>query len=71
MHGHHVEAIIEVLAEASLFNLLGQIAIRRRDQPHIDAHRLDAADALEFVFLQYPQKFHLHFGGNLADFVEK
>ena len=68
---HDVEPVEEVLAERALRDELLQIAVRRRDEAHVDADRLDAADALELALLQRAEELHLHLDGDLADLVEE
>ena len=68
---HDVEAVEEVLAERPAGDELLQIAVGRRDEAHVDADRLDAADALELALLQHAQELHLHLDRDLADLVEE
>lgn len=49
---HHVEPVVQVLAEALLGDLVEQVAVGRRDHADIHAKRLRTAHALELVFLQ-------------------
>src|SRR5262249_14103705 len=64
---HHVEAVEEVFAEGALRDELLQIAVRRGDEADVDAHRLDAADALELALLQRAQEPPPHLDGGLAE----
>jgi hypothetical protein len=68
---HDVEAIIKVLAEAALADVLGEVAVGGGDEAHVDLDRLAAADALEGPLLQHAQQLHLHGGRDLADLVEE
>ena len=45
--------------------------MRGRDDAHVDAHGLGAADRHERALLQHAQQLHLQRGGHVADFVEK
>ena len=45
--------------------------MRRRDDAHVAANGLVAADALEAAFLQHPQQLDLHLQRHVADFVEE
>ncbi|OPZ04584.1 MAG: hypothetical protein BWZ08_02665 [candidate division BRC1 bacterium ADurb.BinA292] len=45
--------------------------IRRGDDPHIGAHLLAAADAVEHAFLEEAEQFGLEVDGEVADFVEE
>ncbi len=70
-HRHHVEPVVEVLAEAPGLHLGGQVAVGGRHQAHVDLQRLGAAHALELAVLQHPQQLDLQRGGDLADLVEE
>ena len=67
----HVQPVIQIFAEPAFRHLLRQVAIRRRDHPHVDANRLRAAHALELVLLQKPQQLDLARRRDLADLVEE
>ena len=69
--GKHVEAIIEIFAEAAFLRQLGQVPVGGRDDAHIDLHRALGADGIDFAFLQHAQQFHLHVERQFADFVEE
>src|SRR5205823_8154084 len=66
-----VQAVVEILPEASGAYLCGEIPVRRRDQAHVDvdvvvvAHRPDAA------LLDGAQELHLDVERQLADLVEE
>jgi len=68
LQGKHVQPVIKILAEAPAAD--GGIQ-GRRDDAHVAANGLVAADALEGAFLQYPQQLDLHLQRHVADFVEK
>ena len=51
--------------------MLIEILVRRTDDPHIDLHRLAAADPLDDLVLQEAQQLDLHRQRHIADFVEK
>src|SRR5690606_3601334 len=70
-HLDHVEPVVEVLAEATLPDLLQQVAVGRRDQPYVDLDGLDAADPLELLLLDRAEQLHLHVDRDLADLVEE
>src|SRR4029079_10537470 len=67
----YVQAVVEVRAETTCGNLGGQIAIRRRDDAHVHAHGLGAADGLELLLLQHAQELHLRIRRKLAHLVEE
>ena len=69
--GDHVQPGEQILAKQALLDRLLEIAVRRRDEPHVDAQRLDAADALERALLQDAQQLHLHVDRQLAYLVEE
>src|SRR5690606_19993060 len=48
-----------------------EIAVRRRDQAHVDALGLGTADALEFGFLDRAEQLDLDLEGDLRDFVQE
>src|SRR5690606_26495157 len=67
----HAEPEEQIFAETALPDLVLQIAIRRRDDPHVDVPRLLLADALERAFLEHAQQLALELERDLADLVEK
>src|SRR6185295_2652434 len=68
---YDVQTVVEVLAESSGRDHFLQVAVRCGDDPHVDAQRLAATDALELALLQNPEQFHLRRQRDLADFVEE
>ena len=71
LHGEHVQAVEQILAEASGADGGVEVAMRRRDDAHVAANRAIAADALEASLLQHPQQLHLHLQRHVADFIEE
>src|SRR6266478_7919751 len=69
--GEDVEAVIEVVAETLLVDHRAEIAVRRRDQPHVHLDGLRPADALELLLLEHPQQLRLELERDLADLVEE
>ncbi len=55
----HVKPVIEVLAELALRDHLRQVAVRRRDQPHVHLDRLRTAEPFELLFLKHPKQLRL------------
>jgi len=53
------EAVEEVFAELAGGPLGRELPVRRRDDPHVDLHRLVASDALERALLQEAQELDL------------
>jgi hypothetical protein len=70
-NGNDVEPIKQVFAEGALCDELLEIAVRRRDEAHVDVNGLDATDALELALLQRAEQLHLHLDRDLADLVEE
>src|SRR5439155_109224 len=67
----HVQAEVEVLAEAAGRDLVAQDAVGRRDDAHVDRARRAAADAQDLALLQHAQELHLDVGRDLGDLVEE
>src|SRR3984893_16894305 len=67
----YVQPVVEVRAKCPVCHGCFQIAISCRYYADIDFNRLRATDALEFTFLQHPQKCNLSVQRHLADFVEE
>ena len=70
-HREYIQPVVEVVAEAAVGNHLRQVAVRGRNQPHIDLDRLRAAQALELLFLQHAEQLGLQLRGDVADLVEE
>src|SRR5258705_13982602 len=66
-----VDAIEEVLTKASFFDALPQVDISCCDYPHVEAHCIDAADAVDFALLEDAQQLRLELERQIADLVEK
>src|SRR5204862_1905814 len=58
-------------AELPAPHLLGKVAIRGRDQPHVDVDHVRAAEAFELPLLDDAQQARLHFEWQLADLVQE
>ena len=59
---HHVEPVVQVLAEAAVARFGQQVAIAGGDDAGVDADGLRVADALELAFLQHAEQLHLQLG---------
>ena len=70
-HGDHVDAEVEILAEAAGLDLGVEVAVGGAHQAHVDADGLGAADRAHFAVLQHAQDLRLHLGAHVADLVEK
>ncbi len=70
--GNDIEPVVEVFAEISASNCLGEIPVGGGHDSDIDLDTaLGVAHAMEFAVLQYSQKFRLKGSGDFADFVEE
>ena len=67
----HVQAIEQILAEAAFGHFRFELAVRGRDDLHVDLLRNRRADRRDFVLLQHAQQLRLQIDRHLADFVEK
>src|SRR5256886_17682387 len=67
----HVQAEVEVLAEAAGRDLLAQHAVGRGDDARVDRVRLAAAAAQALALLQRAQELHLDVRRDLGDLVEE
>ena len=72
-HGqpHHRQPVIQILPEFARAHGLIQIAIRRRDQPHIDLDGMRPAHSLKFALLQNAQQLHLQRRSQFSNLVQK
>ena len=71
MQRQYAEPVIEVAAKRAALDLLLQVFIARRQNPHIDRNHPVISNAGDLLFLKYPQQPRLHGGGNFTDLVEK
>ena len=67
----HIQAVIQVLAEFAVHDRLLQIQVGGGHHAHVHLHGVLAADALEFVVLQYLQQLGLKLDIHVADFVQQ
>ena len=67
----HVQAVIQVLAEAPLTHQLKQLHVARGDDAHVHFDDLIAAKAHEFAFLNHAQELGLRFRPDRGNFIEK
>ena len=65
------EPEVEVLAEAALLHLRGEVAVGRRDEANVDGARRARADRLHLPLLQHAQELRLERRRDLADLVEE
>ncbi len=71
VHGHHVQAEIEILPEFVFLNALLELAVGGGDYAHVHLDGAVSAHAFEFAFLQNAQQFALEWQGEFADFIEE
>ena len=67
---HHVEAVIEILAEAALLHLALEVAAGGRDDAHVDRDLLRPAEAQELLLDKHPQHLALRLERHVGDFVD-
>ena len=67
----HGEPVEQVLAELARLDHRGEVAVGRRDDPHVDAERLDPADPEQLAVLDHAEQPHLDGLAELADLVEE
>src|SRR5439155_17939082 len=68
---HDVDAVVEILAEASFVHEPRQVAVRGGDEPDVDAHLAAAADGLDPAFLDGAHELDLDAGLQVADLVQE
>ena len=71
IYAQHVESIIQIGAEAALFDVFAQRTIRGGNDAHVDGNRLHAANARHLTLLEHTQQLHLRAAGHFADLVKK
>ena len=67
----HVQAVVEVAAEAAVGDHRGQVAVGGGHQAHVHLDRLGAAQALELLLLQDAQQLGLQLQRDVADLVQE
>ena len=68
---HHVQAVVEVFAEAARADLFFEVPVRRGDDADVDLLGLRVADAEDDALLQRAEELHLQVQRELADLVEE
>src|SRR5207237_3587751 len=66
-----VDSVIEVLAEAPLFDGLLEIDVGRRDQPELSFDGFGPSHPLDLAFLDRAQELRLQIEPQIADLVEE
>ena len=70
-HRHDIEAVEEILAEATGGDLVLQVARGRRQNPNVDLHRPLAADPVIALVGEHAQDLRLRRQRHVGDFVEE
>src|SRR5690606_13305249 len=65
------DPIVEVLAEAALRHLVGQVLVRRADDADVDRDLRSAADPLDDTLLEEAEQLRLQRERHVADLVEE
>src|SRR2546430_945489 len=68
---NHVQAVIQVFAEAALANKRKQVDVGSGHDAHVDFKLLGAPQTHEFALLDHAQKLGLRFGADGGDFIEE
>ena len=68
---HHVEPVVEVLAEAPGLGLGQQVAVRGGDHADVHHPQVVVAEAAQLAALERAQQLHLGGGRHVADLVEE
>ena len=66
-----VDAKVQVLSKQPVAHHAGQVAVRRRDDPHVDGDRFDAAQGHDGPFLNATQQLGLRRQRQFADFIQE
>ncbi len=66
-----MEPIVEILAEPAFAHFALEIAIRRRNDPHVGLAAAARTERLELALLKHPQELGLHVARQLADLIEE
>ena len=66
-----VETIVQVAAEASRADFLGQISIGRGDHPHVHIDSTRTAEPFDLALLEHPQQLRLELERQFPDLVEQ
>ena len=68
---HHVEPVVEILAEAAGGNGRFQVGVGGGDDAHVHRDGFGGAHGPHFAFLQHPQQLGLELQGHVADLVQE
>src|SRR5258706_15449121 len=68
---HHVQSIVEVLAERADLLLFRELAVRGGNDAHVEGNRARRADGAHLARLDHAQQLHLQRQRHVADLVEE
>ena len=69
--GDDLDPVVEILTHPAGRQKGFQIAVRGRDDPHINGHRPVVADFFDALLLQGPQQLHLDDLAHIPDLIQK
>src|SRR5215510_11426060 len=69
--GENIQSIEKILAKRASRDGLFQVAVGRSDDAYVNRDRLDAANALNFPFLEDAEQCNLGFSRQISDLVEE
>ena len=67
----HIEAVIQVFAEAPVVYGCRQVPVGCGDDPHVNLHLACSADRLNGPILQHAKQFDLHVQRQVPDFIKE
>ena len=67
---HHVQAVVQVLAELAGRHEILQVPVSGRDHAHIDGNRIGAAHRANHILLQHAQQLDLQAHRHVADLIQ-
>ena len=67
----HLQPVVQIAAEGAGGDRIFQVAVRGREDPHVDLDRIVRADAGDLAVLQHPQQLDLRGQRHVAHLVEK
>src|SRR5260221_8051573 len=71
MDGEDADAVVEIGTELALGRRCFQVAMRRRDEPHVGPDGSISADSLEGLLLEEAKDLRLRHHRHIADFIEE
>src|SRR5262247_1526515 len=66
-----MNAVKEVFAKISFFDLFFEVFLGRDDHSNVDPYRLFATDGIELALFQSPEKLRLNARGHFPDLIQK